>query len=366
MLYKLLSRMDRRRFDCRVVSLTDFGTVGPEIKDLGIDVVALNFQKIYSIIPGFLVLLSIFLKWKPDIVSTWLYHSDLIAGVAAKLSRVPRIVWNIRNTTLVDSGRFGLTKFTVKFCAMLSNFIPDKIITNSICAIKFHSDLGYTPNKIELMPNGFDLELFKPDEKSKFIIRAKYKIPIDCVVIGLFGRYDKQKNHSGFIQAASVVLSKYPSTILLLVGRGINSSNAYLTQLIHLSGWEKNFILADEQSDMPSFCASLDWLCLPSLGESFPNVLGEAMSSAIPCIVSDVGDCADIVGETGIVFPPNDTESLIGALDLAIGKTKIEREMLGHNARLRIIEKYSIASVVDKYESFFLRVMENKQSCAVS
>jgi glycosyltransferase involved in cell wall biosynthesis len=360
MLHKLLQRINRSRFQCRVVSLTDFGSVGQQIENLGIDVIALNFHRRYLIVPGVWRLVSILRNWKPDVASTWLYHADIIGGLAALFTAVPHVIWNVRNSTLIGSGRFKMTKIIVKLCAWLSNVIPDRIIVNSKRARDLHVNLGYTEKKFHVIPNGFDIESFKPNKIASEEIRKQFDIPEDSILIGLFGRYDPQKNHLGFINSAHIVLKKIPDVIFLMVGRNINNANSNLVSQLKSKNIIKNFILADEQSDMPSFYAALDFLCLPSLGESFPNVLGEAMAAGVPCIVSDVGDCAEIIGDGGFVVPPADTESLAKALISAINLSTLDREQLGRIARKKILDTYSIDYIVGQYETLFSQTVENK------
>ena len=163
MLYKLLSRMDRNEFDCEVISLTDLGQVAEKISSLGIHVHALGMKRGRPH-PILLFRLASLLRDKsPDLVQTWLYHSDLIGGIAAKIAGNIRIFWSIRQSNIDSDSNKRSTVLTARTCAMLSKWVPEIIICCSQSAKASHLDLGYAENKMIVIPNGFDLDTFRPD-----------------------------------------------------------------------------------------------------------------------------------------------------------------------------------------------------------
>ena len=91
-------------------------------------------------------------------------------------------------------------------------------------------------------------------------------------------------------------------------------------------------------------CSSSAW------GEGFSNAIGEAMASGLPCVVTDVGDSAIIVGDTGRVVPPRDPDALAAALSSLLST---DRVALGSAARRRIENNYSLGAVVSQYENFY-------------
>ena len=86
-----------------------------------------------------------------------------------------------------------------------------------------------------------------------------------------------------------------------------------------------------------------------SYGEGFPNVIGEAMSSGVPCVVTDVGGSASIVEDTGVVVPPNKPLLLARGWKTILELSRDERFQLGKNARNRVIGNYSIDAIVKAY-----------------
>jgi len=98
---------------------------------------------------------------------------------------------------------------------------------------------------------------------------------------------------------------------------------------------------------------SFDPLCLSSCAEGFPNVIGEAMSCGLPCVTTDVGDASKVVGDTGWVSVPRDSNSLADCLDAALTCTPKELKNRGSLARDRIEKHFSMASVKEKYISLY-------------
>ena len=350
MLYKLLSKINHDEFESEVISLTDAGPVADKIKMLGVPVHELGMKR-GKIHPVALIKLTSFLrKRNPDLVQTWLYHSDLIGGVAAKLAGRIEIFWSIRQSNIDADSNKKSTIRIAKTCAKLSTWLPEKIICCSHAALESHVALGYSKEKMIVIPNGFDLDAFHPDKDAGDSVRKELDIDEKTPVIGLVARFDPQKDHQNFIKAAELIIKTDPSVHFILCGDGINSENIKLIGWIKQAGLEKCFHLLGIRSDITGLVAAMNVAVSSSLGEGFPNVVGEAMSCAVPCVVTDVGDSALIVGDTGRVVAAKDSEALATAIIELLQETPEFREELGIQARLRVEKNYSLGSVVKKYE----------------
>ncbi len=353
-LLKLLVSLDRESFESVVVSLTDLGEIGKRIEEEGVPVIALNMRSGVPNPMGMIKLIREIKKYKPDVVQTWMYHADLLGGLAAKLSGVKNIVWNIRNSDLDPDKTRMHTRLTVKLCAFLSHWAPKKIISNSNKAIEIHQQAGYQKDKLMIIPNGFDLNQFCPDITAKKSVYAEFEITENTYLVGLVGRFDPQKDHKGFIEAARVLKNKINNVSFLLCGSGIDSENIKLTAWIKDANLESSFYLAGMRSDIPRLTAALDVACSSSsYGEAFPNVIGEAMACGIPCVVTDVGDSALIVGDTGKVVPPDDPKALADAFGQVLSMTDHDKQVLAKTARKRVEDNYSIKVVVDQYAQLY-------------
>ncbi len=359
MLYKLLSHIDRDKFDNHVISLTNEGIVGPKIQAKGIPVFSIGMRNGLPDPIGFFKLVRQLRKLQPDIVQTWLYHADLLGGLAAKFSGVKKVIWNIRNCNLDAEVNKWHTRMTARLSALFSGWLADAIICNSERAAQVHQALGYKKSLFYQIGNGFDLVKFHPDVNAKLAFCKQFDIQEEIRLIGLIARFDPQKDHQNFIQAARRVLTRFMDVRFILVGAGVDNQNKQILKWIKEIGRSEHFLLLGERNDIPQINAALDIACSSSLGESFPNAIGEAMACSIPCVVTNVGDLGKLVADTGLVAPPADSDALANAIIDLLDKPKVYRQNLGKLARQRIEKNYSIKSIVHEYEQLYEQLMGN-------
>lgn len=353
MLLKLLQGIDRKRFTPEVVSLTTLGEIGPRIQALGIPVLALGMR------PGrpeprlFWVMVHHLKKSAPDVVHTWMYHADLLGGMATRLTGVRALAWGLHQSNLAPEYNKRSTLLVVKACATLSQWMPRRILTCSEKARSVHVTAGYSAHKMVLIANGFDLTRFAPDAAARGSVRAELGLAPDTPLVGVVARDDPQKNHLGFVQAAATVHAALPSCHFVMAGQGIDSNNRGLGQAIARAGLQHHMHLLGRRDDVPRLMAALDVLASPSHGEAFPNVLGEAMACEVPCVVTDVGDSAEIVGDTGRVVAAADMGEMARQLLVVLQMPAEQRCALGVKARARVQERYELGDVTRRYEDFY-------------
>lgn len=356
MLLKLLQHLDRRRFDPYVISLRTKGEVGPLIEALQIPVLALGMN------PGLpdplkvLRLVSCLRKIRPNLLQTWMYHADLLGALAARLAGCRRVAWGLRNCNLDELLTKRSTLMVVKACASLSSWLPTRILSCSTRASEVHAAVGYSADKIHVIPNGFDLGRFRPDDRARLALSAELGLVPETRFVGLMARYDPQKNHAGFVEAAALIRDEIPDINFVMAGGGIDDSNAALQGAIHAHGLGKCMHLLGRRDDMPRLMAALDVLASSSFGEAFPNVLGEAMACGVPCVVTDVGDSGEIVGESGRVVQTGDMQGLAKHIVELLRLPPEAKSVLGRQARLRVETHYEIGHVTRLYESFYERL----------
>jgi glycosyltransferase involved in cell wall biosynthesis len=292
--------------------------------------------------------------FRPAVVQGWMYHGNLAALVGHWLagSRAA-LAWNIRQT-LYDLGREKrLTAAVVRAGALLSRR-PTAIVYNSTTSAIQHEQLGYESNRRRLIPNGFDCATFAPSAASRVRMREALGIGEDEVIVGLVSRYHPMKDHMTFVSAIAEVAREYPKARFLMVGRGVRAPAAGIMNAIDRAGLHSQTIVLDERDDVHNIYSSIDIACSSSAwGEGFSNAIGEAMACATPCVVTDVGDSAAIVGETGMVVPPQDAIALASAIGTLVGSGPERRHELGLRARERILEHFSLPTVVSQYETLY-------------
>lgn len=362
MLYKFLSRVNRERFNSIVVSLMDGGTLGDGIQSLDIPVFKIGMHPGVPTVTAIWRLINTICKIQPDIIQGWMYHANLAAHIANAFSfkRVP-IVWNIRHTLYALNYEKKSTAAVIKLLVYLSAF-PNKILYNSKISAAQHQSLGYQTDKTLIIPNGFDTELLKPSIESRDLIRAELGLDSHTVLIGRIARFHVMKDHANFLKAAAILLKTNLDIHFLLAGNEIDQKNKVITSLINDLGIHNYVHLLGERKDIPQITAALDIACSSSYyGDAFPNIIGEAMSCGVPCVVTDVGDSAWIVGDTGKVVPPKNPELLANAFKELIDLGNQGREILGKSARERVTNLFSLDSVVHQYESLYEKLLGYKQ-----
>ncbi|HNP84179.1 MAG TPA: glycosyltransferase [Nitrospira sp.] len=354
MLYRLMSRLDRTKFRPQVISMMELGPVGEKIRALGIPVRSLGMQQG---IPNPLAVFRL-VDWlkrdKPDLIQTWMYHADLLGSVAAKLVGGIAISWNIRHSDLSGEESKRLTHVTARLCAQLSRWAPQKIVCCSESARAVHTALGYAADKMVVIPNGYDLDTFRPDPAARRRIRLELQVPESAPVIGLVGRFDPQKDHRTFLRAAGLLHQKRSNVHFILCGESVTRQNASLMKWIDEAGIQNHCHVLGRRDDIPQITASFDIASLSSsFGEAFPNVVSEAMSCEVPCVVTDVGDAALIVGESGMVVPTRNPTALADAWRNMIDLEPDMRTRLGSAARQRVMDRYNLSEIVSRYESLY-------------
>ncbi len=355
MLVRLAGRLDRHLFDSWVVSMTDEGDYGPQLRAIGIPVETLGMRRGHPQLQGLISLTKLLRRARPDVVQTWMYHADLLGGLAARLTgRIP-VVWGVRHTDLRPGSARGMTRVTARLNARLSCWLAARIVCNSEASRRIHELLGYDASRMIVIPNGFDLEAFRPDKPARDRVRQQLGVTDDALVVGHIARFHPQKGHEGFIRAAGRLRERIPQLHVLLAGEGVTKENRALATWISEAKVEAVVHLLGKRPDPAPLFAAMDVFCLSSShGESFPQVVGEAMACAVPCVVTDVGDAAIIVGSTGLVVPPGDPTKLSSALEDLLSRPPSTRARMGEAARARIQTEYSLEGAAGRYSELYM------------
>jgi glycosyltransferase involved in cell wall biosynthesis len=363
MLYKLLSVIDRDIFEPVVISLTDEGSLGNNIKNLNIPVYKMEMKAGFPNPFKVWRFIQLIRKINPELIQGWMYHGNL-AALFAKWVLPNRffLLWNIRHTPDDLKKEKRLTALVIRLGAKFS-LHPDRIVYNSNVSEQKHELLGYNNKNKSIIPNGFNCEQFKPFDKAKSKLRHSLGLKKDTLLIGLIARYHIMKDHVTFLRSAGKLNKTYPEIHFVLVGQGVDKNNHLLIKLIEDLKITKNIHLLGKRMDVDEITAGLDIACSSSSwGESFSNAIGEAMACGIPCIVTDVGDSAWIVGETGIVVKPGDRKAFTDAMITLIKMSSEERLGLGKLARNQIIKHFSLNLVVKQYEDEYQNFLNIKKT----
>jgi glycosyltransferase involved in cell wall biosynthesis len=351
MLARLAARADKDRFRSIVVSLLAGGSVADQIRASGVEVRSLNLRRARDLPIAMARLEYLLLSTRPDILQTWLYHADLLGLFAGLAALVPRILWNIRSTAPPVGPIRSVSHLLPRALAKLSA-LPAAIVVNSETGRRVHQEYGYACRDWRVIPNGFDTDLFKPIPGTGKAVRHSLGIPDDAQVVGMLARFHPDKDHDTFLQAVVLTHRRLGGVHFVLAGSGVDASSELAARVARLDLSDCVHLLG-ERRDIPSLISSFDIATLSSWTEGFPNAIGEAMSCCVPCVATDVGDSALLVGSTGLVVAPRDAIALSRAWTELLQAPGGVRQALGLSARERIIADFSLSRAVRRYEDLY-------------
>ena len=349
-LARIVEAAASRGVESRVAALRAYGATAERLSAAGHTVEDLGMRPSRPTARGFARLIRLIREFEPDVIQTWMYHADLAGSLANLLAGRRPMVWNIRHSNFGDEDLKPVTRLTVRACALLSNRLPDRIVCCSNKGATIHVRRGYPPERIAVIPNGFDLQRFRPDAEARASVRLEFGIPEDAPVIGLAARLHPQKDHATFFDAAAMIATKSPDAWFLLCGNGINEANPAVRDLAVRAGVAERTCLVGLRADMSRVMAAMDvYVSSSAFGEGFSNVIGEAMAVGVPAVVTDVGDSALLVGDTGAVVPPRQSAPLAAHVLELLELPASARQERSRRARERIAREFSIDSVLDRY-----------------
>jgi len=388
MLCRQLSVMDRQRWDPVVISLTDGSAPEAWLREQGIPVHCLGMRA--GKLPGpamFMKLRRLVRMIRPDLIQGWMYHGNLAAQFArCCLSWRTPVIWTIHHSIGSLTAEKPMTKFMIWLGAKLSG-LPDKIVYASQVSAEQHRALGYRADKGIVIPYGVDPGFFLPSAEAGITVRAALGLSPDDLVIGSLARYHPMKDHENFLRAAALLLGRYaegqdsgmsemrfenvagvraesngprPRLRFLLAGTGVDTGNVVLESLIQELGLADRVLLLGERGDVPPLLAALDIFTVSSSrGEALPIALLEAMSCGLPCVTTDVGDAALLVGDSGRVVGVSDPEELAAAWAELIAGGEEKRKWLGEAARARILAHYTLSANASAYDELYRELVDS-------
>ena len=340
-----------------IISLTGVGKVGQQLQASGIEVRALGMRSAIDIPRVFFRLVRLIRTSRSDVVQTWMYHADLLGGLAARVAANRNVIWGIR-TTNIRAGGSSATVIVRWLCARLSSWVPQVIVCAADASRQSHIAVGYDATKLEVVPNGYDFSWLNASFEERQLLRDQCGINQNELVVGSLGRFHADKDQENFVRSAALLAPKYPELRFLMVGRGLDWDNAQLADWIVLTGFKSRFVLLGERKDVPQCLAAMDIFCLHSRTEGFPNVLAEAMAMGLPCMTTDVGDAAILLADTGVVVPQGDSAALARGVEWLLALDQDARYALGMRAKALVEAKFSMARARERFEEIYRKVLD--------
>ncbi len=346
-LRRLIEGSDPDRFSSGVISLTSIGPVGDLLLKRGVSVQPLGLNGSFDYPAAIPRLAQLLRQQRPDVVQTWMYHADLIGGLAARMAGVRNVVWGIHAGSPPVAGASILERVGLRTHAALSHHVPARTICCSHTTARVHTALGYDTSKMVVVPNGFPLPMTGEGAA----------IADDDPVVVRVGRDHPDKDIPTFLRALQVVRETHPTVKGVLVGPGLHRGNRQLVRSVEHAELGDHVDLLGPRNDIDQLLREASVAVSSSSGgEGLPLAVGEAMAAGTPVVTTDVGDSALVLDDETRVVRPGDHVALADAIRRLLDLSPTEREDLGRRDRNIISERWSLARMIDGYCQEYLRL----------
>lgn len=343
---ELAKALDKKLFEVTVFTFYPGGALEQELAGSGVRIVSLSKSGRWDVLRFFSRLVRHLRRLRPDIVHGYLDLSNLLALSSKPFLHGPAIIWGARSSNIDLNYYDRLRRLSFWLERRLSG-LPDRVIVNSDAGRAYLLKQGCPADKLVVVPNGIDTRCFCPDPEARRRVRGEWGVSENEILVGMVGRLDPVKDHPTFLRAAALLHQERAEVRFVCVGGGTMSHRQKLRHLGEQLSLSGNMRWVETRSDMPAVYNALDINVSSSRSEGFPNSVGEAMACAVPCVVTDAGDSALIVGDTGFVSAPLNPEALAANL---IACLESDRNVLGKKARLRIEENWNTKQLAERTE----------------
>ncbi len=325
----------------------------------GVRIVGLGKRGRLDTVAFFARLLTALRALRPDVLHGYLPMANMVAALARPAVPGLRVIFGVRATE-VDFSRYDRLSVAAYRAERLLVRMASLVICNSEAARAASIEAGFPRTRLKVIHNGIDATHFRPDRAAGLRARRALGVEPEALLIGHVGRLDPMKDHETFFAALLRLMPALASVRVLVVGDGPEELRAKLIGRAETLGLAKRIIWTARQDEMPSAYNALDVMCLSSaFGESFPNVIGEAMACGVPCVATDIGDVREVIGDTGRVIRPQDPDALAVALREILALDSQERHVLGARAQARIADRFSVDRMIAETEASLAGLLAN-------
>jgi glycosyltransferase involved in cell wall biosynthesis len=350
-LIQLARSLNRKKFRVTIVAFYGGGGFASEVSaDSSIEFMCLERSGSWDIVRFLGRLIGAMRRMRPQIVHGYMSGANEISVIAGRACGA-RVVWGVRSSDLTEGPASRGMRYLFFAGALLSR-LSDRIIVNSHHGRSFYAAHGYCDERITVIPNGIDTQAFTilPEQRAR--VRREWDLADDAVLVGRAARFDPWKDYPSFMTAAGRVSRAMPGARFVCIGDDTDCPQ--LRAMAAAEGIADRMIWASGRADMPAVYNALDICVSSSISEGFPNAVAESMACGTPCVATDVGDSAALVGDLGIIVPPGDPGALAdGILRLIAEYRQYPRERV----RLPIADNFGLQRLTARTEAEFEKLL---------
>lgn len=340
-LLELASRLQSRGEQVSILTFYEGGTFWDQALERGLVVRSLGKGGRWALMGFYINLVRQLRAESPDAVLAYLGAANIFATLAKPFIGSTRVIWGVRAAAKDLVHGKWISEVIYRAESLLSRF-ADRIVVNSEAGRKFVLELGFAPDRVEVIFNGIDTDRFSHDAEQRRVFRTQWHLPESIPVLGMVGRLDPVKGHRKLLIVAKTLRKRGRKFRILIIGDGPDGFRKELQREVSEAGLQDWTVMLPSQRDLVPLYSGIDVLLSASDSEGFSNVIAEAMACGVPCVATNVGESANIVGDTGRIVGVEDIQAMTEACDALLFSKG------GEAPRDRVLACFSMDALVSK------------------
>ncbi|HZN99002.1 MAG TPA: glycosyltransferase [Gemmatimonadales bacterium] len=339
------------QYEVRLVCMTPLVEMGRQAVAEGLPILSLEMQPGRPDWRALRRLVTLLQDWRPHLLTSFMYHANVMGRVAGTWARVPVIVSSVRSERNGSAAR--------DWSMRLTNWMDHCCTTNSQRVADSFSRRGILPaKKLRVIPNGVDVVALSAPPGERDRLRDELGVaPMEFFWLAV-GRLLDQKDYPTLLRAFHSLASA-PAR-LFVAGRGPLQDE--LQQQARQLGISERVVFLGVRHDIAALLAAADGLVLSSAWEGMPNVVMEALAAATPVVATDVGGVSELVepGKSGFLVPAHDPDALSRSMRQLMALPGEQRRAMGQAGRNRMLAHYTLEAMAERWMVLYRELLARK------
>jgi glycosyltransferase involved in cell wall biosynthesis len=344
----LAKGLRRRGWRVSVIALSGTGgSAATELRHAGVDFLSLEMRKGLADPRGWIRFQRWLWRERPDVLHAHLPHAAWLARWSRIAAPVPVVVDTLHSSHTGTLGR--------RLGYACSRWLTDRVTAVSDATAAAHLAAGMvSENQLSLIANGIEMDAWRPDAAVRAAARRELSLANEFIWLAA-GRLEAVKDYPALLRAMASLPGE---TRLLILGSG--PLERQLRELTARLGLTKRVCFLGFEPNVKRWMQAADGFVLSSRYEGLPIVLLEAGACKLPAVATDVAGTREVVvhGETGLLARPGDAGAICAAMTNLMQMPHEDRRAMGERARRRVVERFSLETVLDQWEELYAGLLE--------